>query len=232
MPSPQASVRLSRSSGPAGAAAGFAASSGRRRDGLGRRRRRWCGGGARSSPGPAWAASGLLAPPHGAEGRPPRHLRRWARRIGRLGSRIGRRRRGGLAACSPCRRRTRPREGGRAGLRALQDADALRQRLHSRIEVGSHRAHGGDLEDHLRVGRLAHVDQRVAQDLHAAHHPRQPHRLGDGRGTARATVPTPCTARAPARRGRPGAGRRSARSPAAAGPSPRPGARSARRAPG
>ena len=72
----------------------------------------------------------------------------------------------------------RPGECGRPGHRTLQHADPFGKRLGSRVEVGSHRSHRSDFEDHLRVGCLAHVDQRMTQNLHAAHDPGQPHGLG------------------------------------------------------
>ena len=178
MPSPQASVRPSRSS-VRPEAAGRSGGGGRRRHGVRRRRdgvrcrrRGVRGRGGRSG------RDRLLAPPHRAEGGASRHLRRWARCRRWLRLRIGGRR-GGRRGPGTAGRGTRSGEGGRAGLGALEDADPLRQRLHARIEVRAHGADGCDLEDDLRVGRLAHVDQRVAQDLHAAHHARQPHRFGD-----------------------------------------------------
>ncbi len=122
----------------------------------------------------------LLAAPHRTDGGFAGHFggRTWCRRDVRHGGvRHGR----GLIGTgwgAPPGRDARPGEGRCTGLRTLQDAHPLRQRLHARVEVRSHRAHGGDLEDDLRVGCLAHVDQRVPQDLHAAHHTGEAHRLG------------------------------------------------------
>ena len=91
-------------------------------------------------------------------------------------------------ATSTWRRGARPARPG-AGRRRAPDSvrsstlTRSDERLHPRVEVGPHGAHDGDLEHDLRVGRLAHVDQRVAEDLHAADDPGQAHRLGQ-RGEA------------------------------------------------
>ena len=179
MPSPQASVRLSRSRlAPPGAGAGLPGIGvGCLQGGLGGLWRWRCLRGL----GRRCGCRRLLAAPHRADGGSPRDLRRRTGRRRRL-RRRGRLWRGpalgGPWACTSSGRRSGPRKGGRSGVRTLQDADPFRERLHSGIEVRSHGTHHGDLEHDLRVGCLTHVDQRVAEDLHAAHHPCQSHRLG------------------------------------------------------
>ena len=185
MPSPQASVRLSRSRSGSRCGAGAAVAGSAPGSLRGRARAPWharmvvgaaaaaSGGDAPARPPPCCAASRrwrVAAPPPPPDGAPA------AAPVPRLAA-GGRSRRRPERRTSPGRR-SGPWKGGRSGLRTLQDADPLRQRLHSGIEVRSHGTHHGDLEHHLRVGCLTHVDQRVAEDLHAAHHPGQSHRLG------------------------------------------------------
>ena len=135
--------------------------------------------GASRGPGSGAAASLLrrMAPSEG------RRATSAGARVGGMGSGSARTEppRSGPAGAPRFRRGTPGRgKAGAPDCGALQDADPLRQRLHARIEVGPHGTHGGDLEDDLRVGRLPHVDQRVTEDLHAAHHAGQAHRLGHG----------------------------------------------------
>ena len=170
MPSPQASVRLSRSTVRLGAASAAGGGHGRLLRARGCRVPASVGSGpgrrgrARRPPGSAARRRWKGAAPPRRQGAPaPAH----GRRAGR-----GPDPRRGTRPAPAVRRRAR--EGGGPRERALEHAHPLGERLHSRVEVGPHGAHDGDLEHHLRVGGLAHVDQGVAQDLHAAHHPGRP----------------------------------------------------------
>ena len=231
MPSPQASVRLSRSTArgrrvgrrrPLGAVRRVrpvrVPPPGRRcrRGGAGRGRR--LGGGR-----------GLLTAAHRADGGTAAHVAggRWRRR-GRLRAATG----PGVVAPRG-RRRRRCATQRRAGRGKAAAPESERSSTLTRSDSAS--------MPESRSGRTARTTaissttcasgaSRMStsawpEDLHAAHDPGQPHRLGQRRRSARATGPTPRTARAPARRGTPGAGRRSARWPAAGGPSRRPAAR-------
>ena len=85
---------------------------------------------------------------------------------------------GGVAATRGRLGYERSRKGGGTGRRALEHADAVGERFHSRVEIRPDGADEGDLEHDLRVGCLADVHQPVAEDLHGADDPRQSHRLG------------------------------------------------------